>query len=129
LRASEPVIAAGFQGGGSELVVRRGIVAALYPYDEAPVIRTNAAFESGSSGGALLDESGNLVGVLAFKARTGDSLRFALPTEWLSATSAVAKAFSPVQPDSATSAFWEHPRDARPAFLGVAMREAASERN
>lgn len=128
LRPGERVIAAGFQGGGAELVVGRGAVAALYAYDDGLVIRTTAAFDFGSSGGGLFDEAGNLVGLLAFKARAGDNLRFALPTEWLSPASVVAAAFTPIDAASMTSAFWERTQGERPAFLGVAMREAASPR-
>jgi serine protease Do len=124
LKPGELVIAFGFQGG-AQAVENRGSVAALYPYDDGNVIRTTASFDFGSSGGGLFDQAGNLVGILAFKARTGDNLRFALPTEWLSPASKVAGAFIRVIPTSMGSAFWERPQNDRPAFLGVAMREAA----
>jgi serine protease Do len=123
LRAGEVVVAIGFQGG-AQPVERRGSIAALYPYDGGHVIRTTASFDFGASGGGLFDQAGNLVGLLAFKARTGDSLRFALPTEWLSPESEVAHAFVRVTPTAMNSAFWERSPSVRPAFLGVAKREA-----
>ena len=55
-------------------------------------------------------------------AETGMS---ALPTEWLTPASKVAQAFVPVIPTSMGSAFWERSSNDRPAFLGVAKREAA----
>ena len=122
----EIVIAIGFEGG-RHAVENRGSVAALYPYDDGPVIRTTASFDFGSSGGGLFDQAGNLVGILAFKARTGDNLRFALPTEWLSPASKVTGAFIRVIPTSIGNAFWERPQNDRPAFLGVAKREAAGQ--
>ena len=125
LRPGEPVIAAGFQGGGADLVVSRGTVAALYQYDGGQVIRTTAAFDFGSSGGGLFDAAGNLVGILSFKGRSGENLRFALPPEWLSTDGTVSRAFARIEPTLARSAFWERPGGDRPAFLGVAMREAA----
>lgn len=125
LRPGESVIAAGFQGGGQDLVVTRGTVAALYQYDGGQVIRTTAAFDFGSSGGGLFDAAGNLVGILAFKGRSSEDLRFALPSEWLSTDGSVSRAFARIEPTSARSAFWERPDGDRPAFLGVAMREAA----
>jgi S1-C subfamily serine protease len=125
LRTGEPVIAAGFQSGSLDLVVSRGTVAALYRYDDGQVIRTTASFDLGSSGGGLFDQAGNLVGLLAFKGRTGENLRFALPSEWMSPDGAVSRTFARIEPTSAPGAFWERPPGHRPAFLGVAMREAA----
>lgn len=129
LRPGEPVIAAGFQGGGQDLVVSKGVVAGLYRYDDGQVIRTTASFDFGSSGGGLFDESGNLVGVLAFKKRTGENLRFALPSEWISPVGKVAESFTRIEPTSVAGAFWERSQADRPAFLGVAMREAAGPRD
>jgi serine protease Do len=126
LKAGELVIAIGFEGR-AQAVENRGSVAALYAYDDGNVIRTTASFDFGSSGGGLFDQSGNLVGILAFKARTGANLRFVLPTEWLSPASKVAAAFVRVVPTSMGSAFWERPQSDRPAFLGVAKREAAGQ--
>jgi serine protease Do len=124
LSPGETVIAIGFEGGG-KVVENAGSVAALYDFDEGRVIRTSAAFDFGSSGGGLFDQDGNLVGILAFKARTGANLRFALPTEWLSPVSHVAGAFISVAASEKGAAFWEGSRDNRPAFLGVARSEAA----
>jgi S1-C subfamily serine protease len=126
LNPGEIVIAIGFQGGEHAVEIR-GNVAALYPYDDGHVIRTTAPFDFGFSGGGLFDQAGNLVGILAFKARTGDNLRFALPTEWLLSASKVAGAFVRVIPTSMDSAFWERSQTDRPAFLGVAKREAAGQ--
>ena len=126
LNPGEIVIAVGFQGGEHAVEIR-GSVAALYPYDDGHVIRTTAPFDFGSSGGGLFDQLGNLVGILAFKARNGDNLHFALPTEWLLPASKVAGAFVRVIPTSMVGAFWERSQNDRPAFLGVAKREAAGQ--
>lgn len=126
LKAGEIVTAIGFQGG-ERTVENRGGIAALYPYDGGRVIRTTASFDFGSSGGALFDQAGNLIGILAFKARTGDNLRFALPIEWLLPGSQVSGAFVPVIQTSMGDAFWERSPGDRPAFLGVAKREAAEQ--
>lgn len=126
LKPGERVIAIGFQGDESA-VAHVGTIAALYPYDDGNVIRTTASFDFGSSGGGLFDQAGNLVGILAFKARTGENLRFVLPIEWLSPKSKVAGAFVHVIPTSMSRAFWEFSQNDRPAFLGVAKREAAEQ--
>lgn len=124
LASGEQVVAAGFEHGGAALVIATGAVKALYPYDGGNVIGTSAAFDFGASGGGLFDDRGNLVGLLAFKARTGIDLRFALPAEWLAPDSAVAATFVPVDPASPGGAFWERPAPDRPEFLGAALREA-----
>jgi S1-C subfamily serine protease len=123
LRPGEIVIAVGFQGG-HEPVVHRGHVTALYPFDGGNVIRTSASFDFGSSGGALFDDAGNLVGLLSFKARTGKNLRFALPSEWMSTTSSVARSFQSIRTTSMVPAFWERSKADRPAFLGLALHDA-----
>jgi S1-C subfamily serine protease len=125
LQPGETVIAVGFERGERPIAMR-GHVAALYAYDDGPVVRTDAPFDFGSSGGGLFDEAGDLVGILAFKARTGENLRFALPTEWLRPDSRVAGAFVPIAATARGVAFWERARGDRPDFLGVALREAAA---
>jgi S1-C subfamily serine protease len=129
LQQSERVVAVGFEGGRTELVAKAGVVAALYPYDGGSVVRTSTQFEFGSSGGGLFDEAGNLVGVLSFKARTGESLHFALPSEWLSRDGPLGAAFVSMASGAVVSAFWERSHSDRPAFLGLAMSEAARQRN
>ena len=126
LRPGETVVAIGHPNGKGA-VASEGRIAALYAYDGGPVVRTSAAFDFGASGGGLFDAAGNLVGILAFKARSGENLRFALPTEWLASASKVAGAFVRITPASQDATFWERSPDERPAFLGVAKREAAAE--
>ena len=127
LQVGERVIAAGFPGGGN-LAVRDGVVEGLYAYDGGQVIRTSATFDEGASGGGLFDAEGALVGLLAFKARSGTKLHFALPADWALPGSMVSSLFGPVAISTQRSAFWEHPRASQPPFLGHAMLEAASQR-
>jgi S1-C subfamily serine protease len=124
LEPGEPVVASGFEGGDHARVMH-GTVVALYKFDGGNVIRTDAKFDFGSSGGALFDRSGKLVGILAFKARAGEQLRFAVPTEWIAPGSAVYSRFRTVGRDTAENAFWEQAHGERPAFLGVALRDAS----
>ena len=127
LRPGERVVAAGFPGGG-DLAVHGGVVEGLYRYDGGNVIRTSATFEAGASGGGLFDEEGALVGLLAFKARSGARLHFALPADWALPGSMVASLLGPVAISTQRSAFWERPRGLQPPFLGHAILEAASQR-
>ena len=111
-----------------EKVCQAGVVEGLYDYDDGRVIRTSAPFDFGSSGGGLFDEAGNLVGFLAFKGRTGERLRFALPVDWILPGSPVASTFKAVTPTSNPFAFWEQPKANQPSFLGVSILEAAGHR-
>ena len=127
LQPGERVVAAGFPDGG-DLAIRDGIVEGLYRYDGGNVIRTSATFEAGASGGGLFDEEGVLVGLLAFKARSGAKLHFALPADWALPGSMVSSLLGPVAVSTQRSAFWERPRASQPSFLGDALLEAASQR-
>ena len=63
----------------------RGIVSQLrsvFSKLSAPLIQTDAAISSGSSGGGLFNHAGELVGITTFKWR-GESLNFAIPAEWV----------------------------------------------
>ena len=128
LRLGEHVMAAGFPAGGN-LVMSEGQVEGLYLYDGGNVIRTSATFDAGASGGGLFDDEGALVGLLAFKARSGAKLHFALPADWTLSGAAVSSQFVPIVPSGEQRAFWERPKSSQPSFLGLAMLEAASQRD
>jgi S1-C subfamily serine protease len=122
LRMRDKVVAVGFPGGGNQIITV-GEVLGLYRYHGGNVIRTSSEFDFGASGGALFDEAGNLVGLLAFKSRRDGALRFAVPSEWVFQLSAGDKEIN------ATSiAFWEESRDRQPAFLQAAVLEATGQR-
>ena len=127
LRRGERVVAAGFPGGG-DLAVHDGVVEGLYRYDGGNVIRTSATFDAGASGGGLFDDEGALVGLLAFRARSGAKLHFALPADWALPGTMVSSLLGPIAASTQRNAFWEQPRASQPPFLGHAMLEAASQR-
>jgi S1-C subfamily serine protease len=64
-----------------QVSVSRGTVAALRASDggEARYIQTDATINPGSSGGPLLDEDGNAVGVVRMKLRPASGVGFAVP--------------------------------------------------
>ena len=127
LQLGERVFAAGFPAGG-DLSIGDGHVEGLYPFDGGNVIRTSAKFEAGASGGGLFDAEGMLVGVLAFKARSGTKLHFALPADWALPNGTASSQLGAVAVSSEPSAFWEQPKATQPPFLGHALMEAASQR-
>ena len=69
---------------GWELSFTRGIVSQLRDIDgeSAPLIQTDAAITSGSSGGGLFDENGHLVGITTLGSKDGN-FNFAMPAEWV----------------------------------------------
>ena len=84
LSVGEEVYAIGAPAG-LELSLSRGIVSQLRSASgkqSAPLIQTDAAISSGSSGGGLFNQAGELVGITTFKWR-GESLNFAIPSEWI----------------------------------------------
>ena len=126
LNIGDRVTAVGYPEDRNGIVTVEGTVLGLYEFDGGRVIRTDAPFEFGASGGGLFDQEGNFVAVLAFKARTAPLARFALPSEWIGEDGGLsAQLCGPEQAYNAL-AFWERPRDARPEFLGLALRESRS---
>ena len=65
---------------------------------------------------------------LAFKARAGTHLHFALPADWALPGTIVASQFGAIGETRESIAFWEGSRASQPAFLGHAILEAASQR-
>jgi serine protease Do len=82
LSLGDKVYAIGF--GAARLSVGVGHITALYPYDGVLIVRSNAPFAAGASGGALFNSEGNLVGVLTFFRRgVQGSSYWAMPAEWI----------------------------------------------
>lgn len=63
---------------GLERTLSEGLVSAIRRDGATRLIQTTAAISPGSSGGALLDQGGRLVGITSFKMRNGESLNFAV---------------------------------------------------
>ena len=84
LSVGEPVYAIGAPRG-LELSVSVGIVSQLRRpnANEPPLIQTTAAISPGSSGGGLFDAKGQLVGITTMNLEGGQSLNFAVPSEWI----------------------------------------------
>jgi len=63
------------------LTLGEGIVASLRRIDGLAIIQTNATIAPGSSGGALLDARGNLIGVIVSRIRGETGLGFAVAAD------------------------------------------------
>ena len=116
LRVGQPVWAMGFEGGAG-LQFRTGFVRALHKLDGAWVIESTTAFTSGSSGGALMDDHGHLVGLLTYRLRGDRRSYFSVPMDWLTRTAARSETLPGVLPVTDGTAFWQRGAEDLPYFL------------
>jgi serine protease Do len=72
---------------GLELTIANGIVSGVRSHEGRSYIQTTAPISQGSSGGALLDGRGNLLGITSFFLRSGQQINFAIPIESFCAVS------------------------------------------
>jgi tetratricopeptide (TPR) repeat protein len=69
---------------GLELTLSEGIISSLRPVEGGRYLQISAPISSGSSGGGLFDENGQLIGLTTFYLAEGQQLNFAVPVEWIS---------------------------------------------
>lgn len=95
-----------------------GSIKALYPLDNSVIVRSDAAFSLGSSGGALFDQDSNLIGITTFKSPGRNAYYYSLPVEWirqLIVSPDLVKLTSDEPP------FWSLPEPQRPFFMRVVI--------
>ena len=114
LQYEQHILALGFSGNSPRPVESFGTVKALIPFDDGVLIRTNAGFSMGASGGALLDYEGNLVGFTTFKSPGRNAYYYSVPIEWVQALLKQPDVLltTPQEP-----AFWDVPEKDRPFFM------------
>lgn len=81
IRVGDAVYAIG-NPSSLEHTVTRGIVSAVRTVDGVKVVQTDAAASPGNSGGPLLNEHGESIGVVSFKL-SGEGLNFAIPSNYV----------------------------------------------
>jgi serine protease Do len=117
LRDGRKVTALGYTGGLG-LSSSDGVVVGVHPLDGGAVIQSSNGFNSGASGGALLDEQLRLVGILTFRLRGGDAHYFSSPSEWARRLLADTTLLQPVQPDDGgIKPYWLKPEAQQADFL------------
>lgn len=80
LRPGDPLVAIGHPAG-LPVTVTTGIVSGLRVIDGIALIQTDAALNPGSSGGPLLNDSGEVVGIVGFKLAGFEGLNFAVASK------------------------------------------------
>jgi tetratricopeptide (TPR) repeat protein len=93
-------------------------VKAIHRLDNSVIIRSDAAFSLGSSGGGLFDEKNNLVGITTFKSPGPQGFFYSLPVEWIKHLMN--------QPDTQSLKtmdvpFWALPFEQKPNFMKVVI--------
>ena len=68
---------------GLDATLTTGIVSATRIIEGSRTIQTTASASPGSSGSPLLNEAGEVIGVLTWKFTTGDDLNFAIPASYV----------------------------------------------
>jgi len=86
-RASQPVFAVGYplsSTAGRNVKISNGIISALSGYkDQQSNFTITASVEPGNSGGPLVDENGNAVGVISAKHAGAENINYAIKSEYL----------------------------------------------
>ena len=68
---------------GLEQTVSNGLISGIRIDNGARVLQTSAAASPGSSGGPLLNRSGEVVGIMSFKLVNGENLNFTIPINYV----------------------------------------------
>lgn len=118
LQYEEEVITLGYPAGFNVPQPSYGQVKGSYAYDGGNIIRTNAAFGLGSSGGALFDKSFNLIGISTFKSPGKQGYYYNLPVEWIKKLMANPESHSL---KTLEIPFWALPQEKQPFFMQVVL--------
>jgi serine protease Do len=116
LKYEEEVFSLGFPSGANVPQPSYGNVKGKYQYDHGQIIRTDATFALGSSGGGLFDKDFNLIGITTFKSPGHQGFFYSLPVEWIKE---LLKSPDEVSLKTNEVPFWALPIDQRPFFMQV----------
>jgi serine protease Do len=120
LRYEEEVFSIGFPVGQNVPQPSYGSIKAMYSFGghNGLIIRSNAAFAMGSSGGALFDEKFNLIGITTFKSPGAKGYFYHLPVEWIKELMEAPETYSLATNEIP---FWALPLAERPTFMQVVI--------
>jgi S1-C subfamily serine protease len=93
----DPVYAIG-NPKGLEGTFSQGIISSVRSLGSDRVLQITAPISPGSSGGPVLDQSGNVVGVSFASIEKGQNLNFAIPSDYLAALQNARTALRPLTP-------------------------------
>ena len=117
-----PVVALGYAGGVA-ISPRFGNIRGLHEFDGGRIIESDAAFNSGASGGGLFDAGGALIGLLTFRLRNSVESYYSVPVQWIRDGMPAESQWSGVGPLQGAAPFWQV-ADAKLSFLREAAQPA-----
>ncbi len=118
LQYEEDVFSISYPSGNNVPQPSYGSVKAIHNYDNSVIIRSDAAFALGSSGGGLFDEKFNLIGITTFKSPGPQGYFYSLPVEWIKKLMKEPDAKSLKTLDIP---FWAMPFEQKPYFMKVVI--------
>lgn len=118
LKYEEEVFSLGFPAMSPVPQPSYGTVKGMYPFDGGLIVRTDASFAMGSSGGALFDQQFNLIGLTTFKSPGNHAFYYSLPVEWIKELMDAPETSSLKSGDTP---FWALPLEQRPYFMQVVI--------
>ena len=90
----------------------------MHKLDSSVIIRSDAAFALGSSGGGLFDEKYNLIGITTFKSPGPQGFFYSLPVEWIKK---LMKEPNTKSLKTLDIPFWAMPFEQKPYFMKVVI--------
>jgi len=118
LQYEEEVFSLSFPAAAPVPQLSYGNIKGIYPYDGSMIVRSNAAFLMGSSGGALFDQHFNLIGLTTFKSPGHQAFYYSLPVEWIKE---LMDAPEVISLKTNEVPFWALPLEQRPYFMQVVI--------
>lgn len=95
-----------------------GNIKAIYPYDDSVILRSNAPFSLGSSGGAMFDRDFHLIGITTFKSPGRNAYFYSMPVEWIRK---LFDAKDTLSLETNEIPLWALPEAERPFFMRVVI--------
>jgi serine protease Do len=118
LQYEQSVISISMPSDSPAPYVALGKVKALYPMDDAHVIRASAEFAIGASGSPVFDYSGNLIAISTVKSPGRHAYFYNMPAKWVKALLLTPEVKLNAPHDLP---FWDVPDEQRPFFMRVVL--------
>lgn len=118
LKYEQEMFSIGFPGGAPKPQTTYGKIKALYPLDNAEIIRTNASFVMGSSGSPVFDNQGKLIAISTFKSPGHQAYYYNVPVKWVKSlldSPDVSSLETNIAP------FWDAAPENKPFFMQVVL--------